>query len=331
MADNYFIFRTAKLKTHQDVTNVLKEQHRADDYESHRADKTQSHKNEYSSSYENAMQKFDELLPKQRRKNAVVGLNFIVTTSEEFSTQAEELAFYDQSIKYISKNFGRVVGWAIHRDETSTHLQVVTIPLVDGKLNARQLIGGDRNRMKRIQTDFYETVGKEFGLKRGVDVEETKAVHKTVEQKHREKEKELAQREKALQERENSLVEREKQLENDLSLLNKKMARFEQDRAFDERAERVVQSMCEEGKFNENSKSRDLFGALRQVIKGFVKTQEKLNKLFKSPLDTVFSWVADAKARGCSDLFSYFQQKEQERKQQQQQERNEEKKRSFTR
>lgn len=324
MADNYFIFRTAKLKTHQDVTNVLKEQHRADDYESHRADKTQSHKNEYSSSYENAMQKFDELLPKQRRKNAVVGLNFIVTTSEEFSTKAEELAFYDKAVKYISKNFGRVVGWAIHRDETSTHLQVVTIPLVDGKLNARQLIGGDRNRMKRIQTDFYETVGKEFGLKRGVDVEETKAVHKTVEQKHREKEKELAQREKALQ-------EREKQLENDLSLLNKKMARFEQDRAFDERAERVVQSMCEEGKFNENSKSRDLFGALRQVVKGFAKAQEKLNKLLKSPLDTVFNWVADAKARGCSDLFSYFQQKEQERKQQQQQERNEEKKRSFSR
>lgn len=329
MADNYFIFRTAKLKTHQDVTNVLKEQHRADDYESHRADKTQSHKNEYSSSYENAMQKFDEFLPKQRRKNAVVGLNFIVTTSEEFSTKAEELAFYDKAVKYISKNFGRVVGWAIHRDETSTHLQVVTIPLVDGKLNARQLIGGDRNRMKRIQTDFYETVGKEFGLKRGVDVEETKAVHKTVEQKHREKEKELAQREKALQERENSVLQREKQLENDLSLLNKKMARFEQDRAFDERAERVVQSMCEEGKFNENSKSRDLFGALRQVVKGFAKAQEKLNKLLKSPLDTVFNWVADAKARGCSDLFSYFQQKEQEQKQQQ--ERNEEKKRSFSR
>lgn len=317
MADNYFIFRTAKLKTHQDVTNVLKEQHRAEDYDSHRADETLSHLNDYSSDYEQAMKQFDELLPKQRRKNAVVGLNFIVTTSEEFSSKAEELAFYDQARNYIAKNFGRVVGWAIHRDETSTHMQVVTIPLVDGKLNARQLIGGDRNRMKRIQTDFFETVGKEFGLKRGVDVAETKAVHKTVEQKHREKEKELQQREKAI-------AEREKQLE-------KKMARFEQDRAFDERAERVVQSMCEEGKFNENSKSRDLFGALRQVVKGFAKAQEKLNKLLKSPLDTVFNWVADAKSRGCSDLFSYFQQKEQERKRQQQQERNEEKKRSFSR
>jgi hypothetical protein len=224
MADNYFIFRTAKLKTHQDVTNVLKEQHRAEDYESHRADATQSYKNEYSSNYENAIQKFDELLPKQRRKNAVVGLNFVVTTSEEFSSKAEESAFYGQAINYISQNFGRVVGWAIHRDETSPHLQCVTIPLVDGKLNARQLIGGDKHRMKRIQTDFYETVGKEFGLKRGKDVAETKAVHKTVEQKHREQEKELEQREKTLQERENSLVEREKQLESDLSSLNEKRA-----------------------------------------------------------------------------------------------------------
>lgn len=333
MADNYFIFRTAKLKTHQDVTNVLKEQHRAEDYDSHRADETLSYLNDYSSDYEQAMKRFDELLPKQRRKNAVFGLNFIVTTSEEFSSKAEELAFYDQARNYISKNFGRVVGWAIHRDETSTHMQVVTIPLVDGKLNARQLIGGDRNRMKRIQTDFYEQVGKKFGLKRGQDVEQTKAVHKTVEQKHREKEKELKQREKALQERENSVLQREKQLENDLSLLNEKMARFEYDRAFDERAERVVQSMCEEGKFNENSKPRDLIGALRQIVKGFAKTQEKLNKLLKSPLDTVFSWVADAKARGCSDLFSYFQQKEQERKKQQQQkeQNNKENKRSFSR
>ena len=224
MADNYFIFRTAKLKTHQDVTNVLKEQHRAEDYESHRADATQSYKNEYSSNYENAIQKFDELLPKQRRKNAVVGLNFVVTTSEEFSSKEEEFDFYEMSRKYIAEHFGEVVGWAIHKDETSTHMQVVTIPLVDGKLNARQLIGGDRNRMKRIQTEFYEQVGKEFGLKRGKDVEETKAVHKTVEQKHREKEKELEQREKALQERENSVLQREKQLENDLSLLNEKRA-----------------------------------------------------------------------------------------------------------
>lgn len=224
MADNYFIFRTAKLKTHQDVTNVLKEQHRADDYESHRADETLSYRNTYSTDYEQAIQKFDELLPKQRRKNAVVGLNFIVTTSEEFSSKAEEFDFYEKSRKYIAENFGKIVGWAIHRDETSTHMQVVTIPLFGGKLNARQLIGGDRNRMKRIQTEFYEQVGKEFGLKRGKDVEETKAIHKTVEQKHREKEKELEQREKALQERENSLVEREKQLDSDLSSLNEKRA-----------------------------------------------------------------------------------------------------------
>ena len=224
MADNYFIFRTAKLKTHQDVTNVLKEQHRADDYESHRADKTQSYKNEYSAKYQNAIQKFDELLPQKRRKNAVVGLNFVVSTSEKFQTEAEESAFYGKAINYISQNFGRVVGWAIHRDETSTHLQCVTIPLVDGKLNARDLLGGDKHRMSAIQTDFYETVGKEFGLKRGKDVAETKAVHKTVEQKHREKEKELEQREKALQERENSLVEREKQLESDLSSLTEKRA-----------------------------------------------------------------------------------------------------------
>lgn len=210
MSKNYCIFRTAKLKSHKDIVNVLKEQQRADDYDSKRADKNMSFRNSYSADYEQAQKKYDELLPKKNRKNAVVGLNFLVSTSEEFSSLVEENRYYEKARLFISQNFGEVVGWAIHRDETSTHMQVVTIPLVNGKLNARQLIGGDKHRLQKIQSDFYEQVGKSFGLERGE--ENSQAVHKTVEQKHKEKERELNEREKRLSERENGLVEREKAL-----------------------------------------------------------------------------------------------------------------------
>lgn len=210
MSKNYCIFRTAKLKSHKDIVNVLKEQQRADDYDSKRADKNMSFRNSYSADYEQAQKKYDELLPKKNRKNAVVGLNFLVSTSEEFSSLVEENRYYEKARLFISQNFGEVVGWAIHRDETSTHMQVVTIPLVNGKLNARQLIGGDKHRLQKIQSDFYEQVGKSFGLERGE--ENSQAVHKTVEQKHKEKERELNEREKRLSEREKALNEQETRL-----------------------------------------------------------------------------------------------------------------------
>lgn len=176
---NYCIFRSKKLKTHQDVTLVLKEQHRAADYESKRADSSQSQKNSYSSDFDAAMKKYDDLLPAKIRKNAVVGLNFMVTTSEEFKTAEEEQAFYIKAREFIGKRFCEVVGWAIHRDETSTHMQIVTIPLVNGKLNARALIGGDKHKMHTLQDDFYEQVGQSFGLERGI--RGSKAKHQSIQ------------------------------------------------------------------------------------------------------------------------------------------------------
>lgn len=212
---NYCIFRSAKLKTHQDVVNVLKEQQRAADYDSKRADKSRSDQNSYSSDYEKALKKYDSLLPKNVRKNAVVGLNFVVSTSQEFQKKADEKEFYAKAREFIGENFGEVVAWAIHRDETSTHMQVVTIPLVKGKLNARALIGGSKNRMNEIQTEFFNKVGKEFGLERGK--ENSTARHQTVEQYHRQQQKKLDEKfedeKKAEQRAENFVREKQDGLE----------------------------------------------------------------------------------------------------------------------
>lgn len=180
---NYCIFRTEKLKTSGDVSKVLQEQQRHKDYDSKRADKEKSYLNIYSGTFEDSLKKYLELLPNNRRKNAVVGLNFLVTTSEEFKSAEDEKKYYENARNFISENFGVIVGWAIHKDETSTHMQVVTIPLVDGKLNARALIGGDKNRMRQIQSDFFNEVGAPAGLSRGLEGSQT--VHKTVEEKIR--------------------------------------------------------------------------------------------------------------------------------------------------
>lgn len=205
---NYCIFRMEKLKSSSDVCNILKEQHRSEDYESERADKEKSHLNLYSDNFENSFEKFKELLPKKRRKNAVVALNFLVTTSEEFESEAAEIMYYTKAVEFIGKNFGTVVGWAIHKDETSTHLQAVTIPLVDGKLNARELVGGSKNRMREIQNSFFNEVGEPFGLLRGL--EGSKAVHQTVEEKIRKEREELRKKTEELQ-KQKEAFEKEKE------------------------------------------------------------------------------------------------------------------------
>lgn len=230
MSKNYCIFRVGKLKNHAAVVNILKEQHRAEDFDAFRADKEMSHRNTYSDTYENAIQKYDGLLPSKIRKNAVVGLNFLISTSEEFDNAADETMYYQNARNFIEKRFGTIVGWAIHRDETSTHMQVVTIPLKDGKLNARELIGGSKNRLRDFQNDFYVEVGMPMGLDRGEVVEKTKANHMKVEQLHREQMLEMERLEtekKYLSEAQKRLSERSEEVSREETLLAEKKAEID--------------------------------------------------------------------------------------------------------
>lgn len=219
---NYCVFRTEKLKSHKDVVNVLKEQQRSEDYESKRADKSLSKNNTYSADYVTTQKKYDELLPKKYRRDAVVGLMFVVTTSNEFENSEDEKKYYEKAVEFIQKNFGEVVGWAIHRDETSTHLQAVTIPLVDGKLNAKKLIGGSKHRMQEIQQKFFEEVGKPFGLERGK--KNSQAQHKTVEELHKEEERKLWDAAHRIEKLQKNLEEREKIMVEEIQKKAEKIA-----------------------------------------------------------------------------------------------------------
>ena len=258
---NFCVFRSEKLKSHKDVVNVLKEQQRSEDYDSKRADKNLSVNNTYSWDYEFSQKLYDDYLPKKYRKDAVVGLMFVVTTSNEFENPEDEEQYYRKAVAFIRQRFGKVVGWAIHRDETSTHLQAVTIPLVDGKLNAKKLIGGSKHRMQEIQQEFYEQVGKPFGLERGK--ENSQAQHKTVEEKHKEEErklwesahkieelqKNLEARECEILDRENNVAEKERELlQKETDLNNKETVLNEREEIMVEKIQKKAEKQKKERK-----------------------------------------------------------------------------------
>jgi hypothetical protein len=122
-------------------------------------------------------------LPAKRRKDAVTCLEFFVGMSPEdagrMSVQQQD-AYFKRSLEFIGQRFGgaaNVVLAVVHRDETTPHMQVLAVPLLDGKLNAKTLVG-NRGHLQQLQTDFAEACGRPVGLVRGVKGSEAK--HTTI-------------------------------------------------------------------------------------------------------------------------------------------------------
>ncbi|WP_126152571.1 MobV family relaxase, partial [Paracoccus haematequi] len=114
-----------------------------------------------------------ERAPEKIRSNAVHGLEYFVGGSPEAlkaMSRQEQDAYFADALDWLKARHGaeNVLSAVIHRDETTPHMTVMTIPLDErGKLNARAIVGS-RERLSAMQTDFAERVGKVHGLERGL-------------------------------------------------------------------------------------------------------------------------------------------------------------------
>lgn len=117
------------------------------------------------------------------RKNAVYAVEYLVTASPEWfegRTIKEQNAYFNESLKWLKSQYGaeNFISGVVHRDEKTPHLCAYFIPLKDQKLNAKHYVGGHRDRLAEMQTDFHATVSKSFGLERGQPG--SKAAHTSV-------------------------------------------------------------------------------------------------------------------------------------------------------
>lgn len=122
------------------------------------------------------------------RSNSVVALDTIYTASPQFfqgKTNAENDKFFEDCLRFHQRKFGHVISAVIHYDETTAHMHVISVPLTkDGRLSARDVIG-NRTQMRRAQTEFYEQVGREYGLERGVQQDGPEKREHITAQEHR--------------------------------------------------------------------------------------------------------------------------------------------------
>lgn len=114
-----------------------------------------------------ALKKWRERLPENRRKDAVLGAQCLFSYSHDF--KISKVDYFNSCLDFCRKHFGKenLINWSVHYDETTPHITVQFVPLVDGKLNAKKIFG-NKKTLSEWQDKFHEEVGQKFGLERGV-------------------------------------------------------------------------------------------------------------------------------------------------------------------
>ena len=86
-------------------------------------------------------------------------------------TKRENDKFFRDCLRFHERHFGHIISAIVHYDETTPHLHIVSVPLTqDGRLSARDVIG-NKARMSKTQDEFFEQVGRGYGLERGIHMD----------------------------------------------------------------------------------------------------------------------------------------------------------------
>ena len=162
-----------------DIVGIERENERDENYKSMRnpqIDKLRTHLNYHTLPYEKKYlafidERIKELAPKRKIKDdAVLITSFILGSDKEFfdgiSPEAQK-RFFDDCTEFFAERYGKenVVSAVVHLDESTPHLHFNLMPVTGGRLCAKELF--DRTALRELQTDFYEIVGRKYGLKRG--------------------------------------------------------------------------------------------------------------------------------------------------------------------
>jgi len=104
------------------------------------------------------------------RKNAVLGIEYLITFSNDFNDKASQDRYFADAVRWLQDKHGvdNVLSTSIHRDEKTPHLVAYVVPIDEkGKLNCRSFMQFKKN-LSDMQTDFHVKVSEKFGLERGV-------------------------------------------------------------------------------------------------------------------------------------------------------------------
>jgi len=174
---NYTVCHMEKYKR-QEVSPVEEENERNETYAASnpRIDKTRTHLNYHLIRPQEGYIDFINgriatlNLKRKVRSDAIYMNSIVLGASPDFLkglTLQEEREFFSDCTRFCADKYGKenIISAVVHKDETTPHLHLNFIPIVDGKLSSKELF--DRKKLSILQTEFFNTVGKKWGLKRG--------------------------------------------------------------------------------------------------------------------------------------------------------------------
>lgn len=153
------------------------------------------------------------------RANAVYAIEFVMTASPTYFRESayawgefEEpklRAFLKTAIEWAKGYFGdNFVSATLHLDQATPHLHALVVPMLNGKLNCRELYGL-RARLKKLQVSYAKAMAP-LGLQRGTP--EVGAKHTPRGKWVAEKEAEQRRQAEELKDRERAVAEEEERL-----------------------------------------------------------------------------------------------------------------------
>lgn len=237
MSEKYCVMNMKKNKR-ADVKHIQKEANRELEEYKNDVKKELTHTNHYFVKTDDWNEKITEILEEnglEENDKSVVLITSVYSASPEWfkdKSRDEVIAYFEKCLEFEQRK-GEVINAVIHFDETTPHMQVATVPVVDvptvmcsvipkrdekgnvvlddegnevpdrdkkGRLKYKRTrimengqmvthkglsaktVFGNKVKMSKTQTEFYEMCGKPFGLSRGeirVEDAETAKEHLT--------------------------------------------------------------------------------------------------------------------------------------------------------
>lgn len=181
---SYAILRAKKLKTMGSIAGSGKHTYREQETPNADPERLKLNKHRGPQNTAQLLSEFRAAMPEKVRKNAVLGIEYLVTASPEKFEDPDfnYKQYFDDAVDWLRERHGKdnVLAGSLHEDEKTPHIVVYVIPKDDqGKLNCRKFLGG-KAKLSAMQTDFAKKVGEKHGLRRGI--KGSKAKHKTIKQ-----------------------------------------------------------------------------------------------------------------------------------------------------
>ena len=169
----------------QDVAPIERENERDENYKADnpQIDKERTKGNyrltsRFGKSYTEFINERIQALRLSPRKDAVVMNSFVIGSDKTFFNglpQIRQCNFFSDCYRFFAERYGEenIIAAVVHTDETTPHIHLNLMPVTkDGRLCSKDLF--DKPQLRQLQTDFYNAVGRKYGLQRGKEGSQAK-------------------------------------------------------------------------------------------------------------------------------------------------------------